>query len=91
MTYDLRHTTNGIQDMTVTCDTSLDGCYCRQLLLWYLGEATYRAFRATDWYDNFEFFNIVHRTHADKLKPWPAYKVKVSTTIIIIIIITSRT
>lgn len=27
-----------------------------------------RSFKETDWYDNFEFFNVVHRSHADKLK-----------------------
>jgi hypothetical protein len=27
-----------------------------------------RSFQETDWYDNFEFFNVVHHSHADKLK-----------------------
>lgn len=27
-----------------------------------------RSFKETDWYDNFEFFNVVHHSHADKLK-----------------------
>lgn len=27
-----------------------------------------RSFKETDWFDNYDFFNAVHRTHADKLK-----------------------
>jgi len=45
------------------------------LLIYYLGEETFKSLRKTDWYDNFEFFNLSYRQQLEKLSEWPQHRV----------------
>jgi hypothetical protein len=51
-----------------------------QALVYYLVWSVFGAFRQTDWYDNFEFFNTVYRNYLERLKGFPKYRVRVEET-----------
>ena len=51
-----------------------------QILVFYLGEVAFQAFKKTDWYDNFEFFNIISKMFAENLVLYPWYKIRAEET-----------